>query len=43
MLDSSKKQENFKCVKPLIHKPQFEGKSHCRQCQYEAQKVGEEK
>jgi hypothetical protein len=23
----------MKCIKPLKHRPQFEGKHHCKQCQ----------
>ena len=25
-----------KCIKPLKHNPQFEGKIHCKQCEREA-------
>ncbi len=22
----------MKCIKPLVHRPEFEGKHHCRPC-----------
>lgn len=33
MIDSNRM---FKCVKPLKHSPQFEGRYHCKQCAREA-------
>ncbi len=27
----------MKCIRPMKHKPEFEGKHHCSQCQCEAQ------
>jgi len=32
----------MKCIKPMIHRPEFEGKYRCRQCECEAEIVGEE-
>jgi len=25
----------FKCVKPMVHRPQFEGRKHCKVCKAE--------
>ena len=25
----------MKCLKPMVHNPQFEGKHHCTQCELE--------
>lgn len=30
----------MKCIKPMKHRPEFEGKHHCKLC--EAEQVGEE-
>jgi hypothetical protein len=27
----------MKCIKPLAHNPQFEGKHHCKHCERELQ------
>ena len=26
----------IKCIRPMAHTPQFEGKSHCNQCELES-------
>ena len=26
----------MKCIKPMIHSPQFEGKHHCKHCEADA-------
>lgn len=26
----------MKCINPMKHRPQFEGKHHCKQCEAEA-------
>tara|TARA_R110002153_G_scaffold47637_1_gene134405 strand:- start:69 stop:323 length:255 start_codon:yes stop_codon:yes gene_type:complete len=26
---------SFKCVKPMVHRPQFEGRKHCKVCKAE--------
>jgi len=31
----------MKCIKPLVHNPQFEGKHHCRHCAREAAEQAE--
>jgi hypothetical protein len=30
-----------KCINPMKHRPEFEGKKHCSQCELEAQNVNE--
>ena len=35
MLENQKESEAVKCVKPLKHNPQFEGKHHCKHCERE--------
>jgi hypothetical protein len=27
----------IKCKKPLVHRPEFEGKYHCRRCEAESE------
>mgnify|MGYP003627115139 FL=1 len=27
----------MKCINPMKHRPEFEGKNHCSQCELEAQ------
>ena len=29
-------EEYTKCIRPLVHNPQFEGKNHCMHCAREA-------
>ena len=29
----------MKCLKPLQHRPEFEGKHHCTQCELELAKI----
>lgn len=31
----------MKCVKPMKHRPEFEGKNHCNQCELDAQNLDE--
>jgi hypothetical protein len=28
-------QPNVKCIRPLVHRPQFEGKINCKRCAIE--------
>ena len=32
----------MKCINPMKHRPEFEGKQHCIQCELEAQNVDEQ-
>tara|TARA_R110000851_G_scaffold220568_3_gene373364 strand:+ start:13871 stop:14032 length:162 start_codon:yes stop_codon:yes gene_type:complete len=41
MTDPDFKQ--VKCVKPLVHNPQFEGKHHCKHCAREQNELTEMK
>jgi len=29
-------EKNMKCKKPMAHRPEFEGKIHCKQCELES-------
>jgi hypothetical protein len=31
--------KTIKCKKPMMHRPEFEGKHHCRQCEREEEKI----